>query len=761
MAGPSDLGALAAARVDFETNIATLLSDFKKAKAALEDLQNSSKPAEKGLSAIFHSAKDAIAGTFDKLTSFKSLLLGTVAALGVGAMWNAFTGALKVADDLKTLSEQTGITTQEIQKLQYAGLQYNISQDKITDSLRFFSKALGNFLIDQSGPGAKAFKQLGLDTELAAGKFYTTGDVLTAVIQKLSGFKDQAIVAGYASQLFGRFGGVELAPMLSQGSAALEKLYTEAEKTGFVFSTKTVNAAAEANDRLETLFATIKNNGVTALAQLAPEIEELAKQITASLPDLLIYVEKWSAWFGLIKLSQTQKLKAEIQDLQDSIASLESKKGQQNWFQKWDALGLFSLSDSDLQALIDADKKRLAAAQGELVTAQKAQKPVDQKADDAVIGNLMQQLKTQGLINDGKTRQVAIDEALAKLSEHATAAQKGQVAALAGQLYDQTHKPLKLGSPTKDPNAEADHKAQLERLKNQEDDFYQQSVTSEKKAGAALVAAQDQTNVTLRKNKEGYFDALLKQARDNAAAQIEVVDQEEKQQIAKLDQLAAKARENGQDWKQYEDTKTAITKAAAEKRAAIQVQEVGKEKEITDQATGALGALAREAQGPLSDSLNTIAANGLTSLGDELASVATGTKSLSDAFSDMVKSIISDLVKLAAQKYVEAPLADALGSLFGSLGSSVTGKASGGAVGAGTPYLVGENGPELFVPNSNGSIMTNGATQSLLGGASSGSGHGAVTLIVQGVKDAQSFVKSEGQVAAMVSRMAARGQRNL
>lgn len=39
----------------------------------------------------------------------------------------------------------------------------------------------------------------------------------------------------------------------------------------------------------------------------------------------------------------------------------------------------------------------------------------------------------------------------------------------------------------------------------------------------------------------------------------------------------------------------------------------------------------------------------------------------------------------------------------------LVGRASGGAVSAGTPYVVGERGPELFVPSSSGAIVPNGA----------------------------------------------------
>ena len=42
-------------------------------------------------------------------------------------------------------------------------------------------------------------------------------------------------------------------------------------------------------------------------------------------------------------------------------------------------------------------------------------------------------------------------------------------------------------------------------------------------------------------------------------------------------------------------------------------------------------------------------------------------------------------------------------------GPSVQPKASGGPVSGGRPYLVGEKGPELFVPRSHGNIVPNNA----------------------------------------------------
>lgn len=69
---------------------------------------------------------------------------------------------------------------------------------------------------------------------------------------------------------------------------------------------------------------------------------------------------------------------------------------------------------------------------------------------------------------------------------------------------------------------------------------------------------------------------------------------------------------------------------------------------------------------------------------------------IGDAFDELSK-----LIKLISSNPLLKGIGDVIGKVFGG------GKATGGAVAAGTSYLVGEKGPELFVPNSNGSIVPN------------------------------------------------------
>lgn len=96
---------------------------------------------------------------------------------------------------------------------------------------------------------------------------------------------------------------------------------------------------------------------------------------------------------------------------------------------------------------------------------------------------------------------------------------------------------------------------------------------------------------------------------------------------------------------------------------------------------------------------------------------------------EMLQAITQDLIRLIFRQQITAPLAAGIGNaLFAGF------RAEGGPVGAGNSYIVGEKGPELFVPGSSGSIIPNGAMSG--GGGRSGPSVNVTYNIASGVSRA-------------------------
>jgi hypothetical protein len=93
-----------------------------------------------------------------------------------------------------------------------------------------------------------------------------------------------------------------------------------------------------------------------------------------------------------------------------------------------------------------------------------------------------------------------------------------------------------------------------------------------------------------------------------------------------------------------------------------------------------------------------------------------------ETFHQFLGNIAKDIEEIALKALLLKPLEDFfsgkggsgggggitgfLGSIFSAFGG---GRASGGSVSGGTPYLVGEQGPEMFMPSSSGTIVPNGS----------------------------------------------------
>jgi hypothetical protein len=87
------------------------------------------------------------------------------------------------------------------------------------------------------------------------------------------------------------------------------------------------------------------------------------------------------------------------------------------------------------------------------------------------------------------------------------------------------------------------------------------------------------------------------------------------------------------------------------------------------------------------------------------------------------------------------------GGAFPAGTSSIPGLAEGGPVSADNPYVVGENGPELFLPGHSGAIVPNHDLKSMTGAVTHNTAH---VFNIHGVTDFDSFKSNQSQVSAQM-----------
>ena len=116
---------------------------------------------------------------------------------------------------------------------------------------------------------------------------------------------------------------------------------------------------------------------------------------------------------------------------------------------------------------------------------------------------------------------------------------------------------------------------------------------------------------------------------------------------------------------------------------------------------------------------------------DPIQFIADGIKSLFDA----IGNFFSDIFNFDYTGFLKG--IPGVGKVLSFLGMGddskdqpLEGRAEGGSVGAGQPYVVGERGQELFVPNQPGQIVNAQRTAEMMKGGSGGNGGGSTSIVV-------------------------------
>ena len=230
------------------------------------------------------TAKDLTQGTFRKLNqslglvrkalfNFKVGLTAVAGAAGIGLLVKS---SLQSIDTLGKTAQKLGVTSQALQKLRYASNLAGVETRTVDMAVQRFTRRLSE-AANGTGEAKDALKELGLNAKELAKQ------PLDKQMLKLADAFDDVQSSGdkvrLAFKLFDSEG-VAFVNTLEGGSAALQKMFQDAEGLGFILSSSAVKGVEEANDammKLGTMFGGVRDQLVAALAPALRVIVDLMR----------------------------------------------------------------------------------------------------------------------------------------------------------------------------------------------------------------------------------------------------------------------------------------------------------------------------------------------------------------------------------------------------------------------------------------------------------------------------------------------------
>jgi len=665
--------------------------------------------------------------------ALKTLAVFSAGVVSAQQIIQGFNTAITQADRLDELSTRLGISTEKLSEWGYAAKLTGTDLESLTGSLTKFSKNVAGALDADSSSG-KLFKTLGINVRDAQGDLRSAESLLPEVADKFKSLDNVTLETALSMELFGK-SGAELLEFLNLGSDGLDKFAAKARNLGIVITPEQAEAAAKFKDEIDNLSAAGQGLFTQLSAELLPELTKLVT---------------WASDY----VKDGDNAKKAVEDLRVTVAALaEGVRIGTSAFESFKEsldLGEFAEnSKSQLRGLVDfiqgtanafggaADEIYAIANfdRGAQLAAQRRQRDGQNQARAGLFGN---QYVSPNAFQDVTTRinPVSFEDARSRVLPDKS---------LEGQLNRM------LGGSGGGKGGKSEAEKQAEALEKR----YQ-----------SLVESLNEQNALVGKNSE-----LERLRYDLIEGSLKGLAPAQKEQLLAL-QLQLETRQ-----KEYDLMKDRIDLEDKQKQASdevlngikLETEALGKSAlwhEIVNNLIRA-GVTAQSERGKAIVKATTdlykqgevierqirLMDQFRQGFVDTFVDIVSGSKSAGDAlrdfFDDMAKNITRSIFEDWSDQLFGRPGqlggGSAGGMIQGILGAFSGGGASGGGGGGGwatdfgsifsrifggmratggpvwdsQAYLVGERGPEFFIPQTSGMIMSAQATRSVLGGAGS------------------------------------------
>lgn len=679
--------------------------------------------------------------------------LGAVAGIAGGAFVALGTRAMNLADEIQDLSDATGIGAGQLLNFRNSLMDAGGEAGSFASAANKLNLAVGEAMSGNE-KYQKSFKDLGVVVRDVNGNLRPTGDILEDVVSALAGIQDPAVRAGKAVELLGKEAARINWANVSAGKdavsdaqiAKLSEYRGEIDKLATTIDTVLIKTFGE-------LAQSIGSAGVEGFfASMVEGVGRLAGTL-ANIPTDAIA----AAWNAL--MPKQLAIKNPLGLGSPLIAAADEAEAARK-----------KIQEAGRQAQREADAERLRESRRGNRPAGGSTVPGDQgplseakvraQADSALRAeqSLAESRKQVALRSANQIQTIEINAQYeaqrARKEILARGAQQGldfskEAAAKEREIY------AKRDTDIANVRRQMMVKSAAEELAMAEENAREMAAYYQQVDQARLQAFDQVESIKLaREELERRIDlegTLITLSDREAANRRELAELEERRLKAVRDIAAIQdlpytervAREKEIN-AEYDKQRKAILNRQNTEFQATQSFEMGWKKALADYTENSnnsfqqAGKLFQRVTGGMEDAIVGFAKTGKFEFKSFMASV------LEDILRSQVQKLLSQLFNVKAG-------GSAGGGLFG--GAIIPGfLATGGLATAGKPYIVGERGPELFVPNATGTVVPNGQ----LGGM----GAGQVIYNINAV-DASSFKQLVARDPGFIYAVTEQGRRQL
>ena len=599
---------------------------------------------------------------FEKQVKTAAAAVGA-AVVGMGVAFGAAVqNVIAKADETEKAAQKLGVTGDALTTLRHAADLSGVSADQLSQGLTRLNKA--------AAEGNKAFDAMGISARDANGNLKASDQLLKEVAGKFAGYQEGAAKAALAQELFGR-SGAELIPLLNAGSDGIAEMQAEAESLGLVLDQQTRKAAEAFGDNLTRLRRAQEGVTTQITAQMLPTLVNLTDRLVgvAKNTDMMASASRTAATALKLLLSAGVIVGAAFKTVGEAVGATAAAvvmAARGDFAAAWDTL---KAGTSDYAANIRGTMSAVDAIWDESAARAKAiAADPDRRPDAPLTAAAAGAVRSAKVIDRAARDAIRAQERLAAEGERVFEATRTPLEQYASEI-ERLNELLQAGAINQDTYNRAIFAAQ-DRL----DEFMAKSADmGQALEGDAegsfwdkwLAAAENALNSfdelsanVIQNFAEGFGNAFEKMIFDSESLRGAVQSLAEGMARSVVNALGKMAAQ----WLAYQAVQMLVGKTTAASAAGAQTFEA-----MAAQQMAALNAFASTAAIPI--------------VGPAMAPAAAG-------------------AALAATSPFVATVASLSAAAVGA-------RADGGPVSQGMAYLVGERGPELFVPGTSGAVVPN------------------------------------------------------